>query len=122
MILGFYFWPLFFSAIVSLAFAPSNIPSFKQTFPAMPLLLIFMVLLILPGTYSCIWGPNFLSPGIDGLLLMTEAVTGSFSLALLAGGLFGPREIIGVILITSSSILEPLIELSCSRVKFAGRN
>ena len=105
----------------SASFCTIKYPSVEQTLPAMPLLLIFMVLFILPGPFACIWGPKFLSPGQVGLLLMTEVVTGSFSVASLLEEPFGPREIIGVILITSSSILEPFIGLG-SRAKFAGRN
>jgi drug/metabolite transporter (DMT)-like permease len=39
---------------------------------------------------------------------MTEIVVGSISVALLAGEPFGYREVIGIILISSASMIEPI--------------
>jgi drug/metabolite transporter (DMT)-like permease len=111
MTLGFFFWSLIFSIIAALIFAPSYIPSVAQTLPALPLLLIFMVLLILPGTYASLWGPKFLSPGVVGLLFMTEIVVGSISVALLSAEPLGVREVIGILLITCASLIEPVSSL-----------
>ena len=108
MTLGFFFWSLIFSLTAALILANSNYPKIADVLPAMPLLLIFMVLLILPGTYASLWGPKFLSPGVVGLLFMTEIVVGAISVALLASEPFGTREVIGVILISSASIIEPI--------------
>ena len=104
MTLGFFFW--------SLIFVPSYIPSLAQTLPALPLLTIFIVLLILPGTYASLWGPKFLSPGVVGLLFMTEIVVGSISVALLSAEPFGIREVIGILLITCASLIEPIAGLA----------
>ena len=52
---------------------------------------------------------------------MTEIVTGVISVALLAGERIGMREIIGVILIASSSFLEPFIRLLNTRMQFLGK-
>ena len=112
MTLGFFFWSLIFSILAAAILAPSYVPSVAQTLPAMPLLLIFMALLILPGTYASLWGPKFLSPGVVGLLFMTEIVVGSISVALLAGEPFGIREVIGIILIAGASLMEPIASLA----------
>jgi drug/metabolite transporter (DMT)-like permease len=119
MTLGFFFWSLVFSLMVALIFAPSHNPSMSQTLPIMPFLLIFMIILILPGTYASLWGPKFLSPGVVGLLFMTEIVVGCISVALLAGEPFGARELMGVILITSASLLEPITRLFYVRKRSA---
>ena len=111
MTLGFFFWSLIFSVLAAVILAPSYAPSVAQTLPAMPLLLIFMALLIFPGTYASLWGPKFLSPGVVGLLFMTEIVVGSISVALLAGEPFGIREVAGIILIAGASLLEPIASL-----------
>ena len=111
MTLGFFFWSLIFSVLAAVILAPSYAPSVAQTLPAMPLLLIFMALLIFPGTYASLWGPKFLSPGVVGLLFMTEIVVGSISVALLAGEPFGIREVVGIILIAGASLLEPIASL-----------
>jgi drug/metabolite transporter (DMT)-like permease len=111
MTLGFFFWSLTFSILAVAILAPSYVPSVAQILPAMPLLLIFMALLILPGTYASLWGPKFLSPGVVGLLFMTEIVVGAISVALLSGEPFGIREVIGIILIAGASLMEPIASL-----------
>ena len=108
---GFFQWSLIFSAGAAFLLAPSQIPKIEQVLPALPLLLIFMALLVLPGTYASLWGPKYLSPGIVGLLFMTEIIVGAISVALLAGEPFGIRELIGVLLIAGASMLEPLLAL-----------
>ena len=113
--MGFFQWSLIFSAGAAFVLAPSFIPSIEQVLPALPLLLIFMALLVLPGTYASLWGPKFLSPGVVGLLFMTEIVVGAISVALLAGEPFGIREGTGVILIAGASMLEPLLSLRRAR-------
>jgi drug/metabolite transporter (DMT)-like permease len=109
--IGFFFWSFIFSFLVAIVLASSYVPSVSQTLPAMPLLLIFMVLLILPGTYASLWGPKFLSPGIVALLFMTEIIVGSISVALLTAEPFGVREVTGILLITCASLLEPINSL-----------
>ena len=108
---GFFQWSLIFSAGAAFLLAPSQIPKMEQVLPALPLLLIFMALLVLPGTYASLWGPKYLSPGVVGLLFMTEIIVGAISVALLAGEPFGIRELMGVLLIAGASMLEPLLAL-----------
>ncbi len=108
---GFFQWSLIFSAGAAFLLAPSQLPKIEQVLPALPLLLIFMALLVLPGTYASLWGPKYLSPGVVGLLFMTEIIVGAISVALLAGEPFGIRELMGVLLIAGASMLEPLLAL-----------
>jgi len=111
MTIGFFMWGTIFAILIALAAAPSLIPSIPQVIPAFPILLIFVVLFILPGTLASLWGPKFLNPGLVGLLFMTEIVVGSISVALLAGEPFGYREVIGIILISSASMFEPVMSI-----------
>ena len=108
---GFFQWSLIFSSGAAFLLATSQMPDIEQILPVLPLLLIFMALLVLPGTYASLWGPKYLSPGIVGLLFMTEIIVGAISVALLAGEPFGIRELIGVLLIAGASMLEPLLAL-----------
>jgi len=118
---GFFHWSLVFSALAAVLLAPGYIPSVAEVSPALPLLLVFMLLLVLPGTYASLWGPKFLSPGVVGLLFMTEIVVGAVSVAFLAGEPFGLREVTGIILIAGASLLEPLLALrSKNRSTFTG--
>ena len=71
-----------------------------------------VVLLVLPGAFCLlVGGRNFLNPGLVGLLFMTEIIFGSISAALFAGEPFGGREISGILLIASASLLEPVSDL-----------
>ena len=108
MTLGFFFWATIFSIIIALTIAQNFVPNISQVSPTLPILLVFVILLILPGTLASLWGPKFLNPGLVGLLFMTEIVVGSISVALLAGEPFGYREVIGIILISSASMIEPI--------------
>ena len=108
MTLGFFFWATIFAIIIALIITPNFVPTISQVLPALPILLVFVILLILPGTLASLWGPKFLNPGLVGLLFMTEIVVGSISVALLAGEPFGYREVIGIILISSASMIEPI--------------
>jgi drug/metabolite transporter (DMT)-like permease len=111
MTLGFFFWATVFSILIAMALAPKFLPTASQVSPALPILLIFVILFILPGTLATLWGPKFLNPGLVGLLFMTEIVVGSISVALLAGETFGFREIIGIVLISSASMIEPITSI-----------
>ncbi|MEP4196941.1 MAG: DMT family transporter [Aliishimia sp.] len=104
---GFFLWGMFLSAMAALILTPSSVPTWTQTMPALPMLLLFVLLLVIPGTFASLWGPKFLNPGVVGLLFMTELVVGSVSAALWAGEPFGLREVFGVVLISSASLLEP---------------
>ena len=108
---GFFQWSLILSLFAAVLLSPNNLPSFDKIVPVIPLMLTFMVLLILPGTYASLWGPKYLNPGVVGLLFMTEIVVGAISVAILAGEPFGIREITGVLFIAGASVLEPLSQL-----------
>lgn len=112
---GFFQWSLIFSASVAWLLAPTYIPKIEQTLPVLPLLFFFTAFLVLPGTYASLWGPKHLSPGIVGLLFMSEIVVGAISVAIFAGEPFGIREIIGVFLILGASIVEPISALNSSK-------
>ena len=108
---GFFQWSLILSLFAAVLLSPDSLPSFDKIVPVIPLMLTFMVLLILPGTYASLWGPKYLNPGVAGLLLMTEIVVGTISVAILADEPFGIREITGVLFIAVASMLEPLSQL-----------
>ena len=108
---GFFQWSLILSLFAAVLLSPDSLPSFDKIVPVIPLMLTFMVLLILPGTYASLWGPKYLNPGVVGLLFMTEIVVGAISVAILAGEPFGIREITGILFIAGASILEPLSQL-----------
>ncbi len=111
MTIGYIFWSLIFAGVAALLLAPASAPTVAQTMPALPMVVTFMIVLILPGTFASLWGPKYLNPGLVGLLFMTEIVVGSISVALLAGEPFGVREMLGIALIAGASLLEPIGDL-----------
>ena len=94
-------------------------PSTDQIIPLLYWMVPIVVLLVLPGAFASLWGPKFLNPGLVGLLFMTEIIFGSISAALFAGEPFGGREISGILLIASASLLEPVSDLFRARHKAA---
>tara|TARA_Y100000385_G_C13041376_1_gene615433 strand:+ start:248 stop:1225 length:978 start_codon:yes stop_codon:yes gene_type:complete len=112
---GFFQWSLIFSTGVAFLLAPTYIPKIEQTLPVLPLLFIFIAFLVLPGTYASLWGPKHLSPGIVGLLFMSEIVVGAISVAIFADEPFGIRELIGLFLILGASVVEPISALNPSK-------
>ena len=71
-------------------------------------LVLVVVLVVIPGTFAALWGTPLLSPGIVGILFMTEISVGTVTAALWAGEPFGLREIVGVLLISGAGLAESL--------------
>ncbi len=107
--IGFFVWGLVLSTMLAFLLAPSGLPTIEQSRPVLPMLLLFVFFAIIPGTYASLWGPKYLNPGVSGLLFMTEIAVGALSVALLAGEPFGVRELAGVLLIATASLIEPLM-------------
>ena len=108
MTIGFFFWCAVMALTISLVLAPNNAPSFGQMQPTLVWLFPFMAIIVIPGAFASLWGPKFISPGLASLLMMTEIIFGSITAAIFANEPFGLREITGVLLIASASLIEPL--------------
>lgn len=104
----FFLWATVFSVAAALALAPGRSPGADLVLTTLPWLVPVIVIMIIPGTFASLWGPKFLSPGLVGLLFMSEIVVGAVSAALLSGEPFGWREFVGVLLIAGASLIEPL--------------
>ena len=115
MTIGFFFWSLVVASILCLVLINDETPSIPQLYSIIPWLAAFMILFVIPGAFTSLWGPKFVSPGLASLLMMTEIIFGSISAALFADEPFGQREIIGILLISSASLVEPLRDLANSR-------
>ncbi len=112
---GFFGWSMFVALITCLALVPEAVPSAADIIPLLYWMVPIIVLLVLPGAFASLWGPKFLNPGLVGLLFMTEIIFGSISAALFAGEPFGGREISGILLIASASLLEPVADILRAR-------
>ncbi len=108
---GFFGWSMVVALTACLVLVPEAMPSTAEIMPLLYWMVPIIVLLVLPGAFASLWGPKFLNPGLVGLLFMTEIIFGSISAALFAGEPFGGREISGILLIASASLLEPVSDL-----------
>lgn len=72
----------------------------------LPWFLAFGLLVVVPSSFAMMWGANILSPGLVGILLMTEVTVGTVSAALWAGETIGLREVAGLTMVTFAGVLE----------------
>jgi drug/metabolite transporter (DMT)-like permease len=70
-----------------------------------------LAVVVMTGVYASMWGAPKISPGLSGLLYMTEISAGTITAALWSGEAFGWREAVGVALITLVGALEGLIDV-----------
>ncbi len=112
---GFFGWSMLVSLAACLVLMPNAAPSVAQITSVLYWNLPIVLILVIPGAFASLWGPKFLNPGLVGLLFMTEIIFGSISAALFAGEPFGSREISGVLLIASASLLEPVSDVVRAR-------
>ena len=82
------------------------VPDLETIVGVLPWLVPVLIVLIMPSSFLVMWGARLLSPGLVGVLFMSEISIGAGSAALLAGEPFGAREITGVVLISSAGLLE----------------
>jgi len=75
---------------------------------------------IVPAGFATLYAPAFLNPGTVGLLFMTEISVSVGTAAVFAGEPFGIRETIGVILISTAGLLEPVRDWHKNRQKERG--
>jgi len=107
----FFFWSFVLSLLIALMVAPTQAPTFELISLNLPLLIGFVVLLVIPGAYASLQGPKFLNPAVAGLLFMSEIVVGAITVALYTGEPFTYRELAGITLIGTASLIEPLLVL-----------
>ncbi len=86
----------------------SPAPDLERIAGALPWLLPVVALVVIPGTFAALWGTPLLSPGVVGILFMTEISVGTVTAALWAGEPFGAREIVGILLISGAGLVETL--------------
>ena len=111
--IGFLLWA---SIIAGCLVAYGISAGFEEVLPEVLLttklwwLIPFAIIVLLPAAYATMFGPTQLSPGIVGLLYMTDISIATVTAALFAGETFATKELIGVILITFAGIAEPVYE------------
>jgi drug/metabolite transporter (DMT)-like permease len=66
------------------------------------------ICVVMTAVFTSVWGAPKISPGLTGLLYMTEISAGAITAAIWAGEPFGLRELAGIALITAAGALEPV--------------
>jgi drug/metabolite transporter (DMT)-like permease len=105
-----FFWGSVAAIVIALLMGSENVaaPSVETVTSVLPWLLPVLMVVVIPASFAVFWGAPLLSPGIVGILFMTEITVGSVTAALWAGEPFGLREIIGVVLITFAGLTESI--------------
>lgn len=88
-----------------------TVPDWGTIGSVLPWLLPVALILVIPPSLGVMWGATILSPGLLAILFMTEISSGTVTAAIWAGEPFGPREALGVILITAAGVWEPIIKM-----------
>ncbi len=88
-----------------------EVPDLQVVLPQLIWLVPVIVIIVMPGVFTAFWGTQKLSPGLAGLLFMTEITVGTITAALWSGDDFGIREIIGILLISAAALVESVVEL-----------
>lgn len=96
-----------------LAFPPdmASAPGIDRIVAQLWWLVPAIIVVVMSGVYAAMWGASKLSPGLVGLLFMTEISVGAVTAAIWSGDPFGWREAVGVTLITAAALLESLWSL-----------
>jgi len=89
-----------------------NIPPADAFSSTLPWLVPLSLLVVLPVYLAITWGLPQLNPGTSGLLFMTEISVGTLTAAWLTSEIIGPREIIGIILISLAGLAEVLLPIA----------
>ncbi len=84
------------------------VPDLDTVVGVLPWLVPVLIVLVIPSSFLVMWGARLLSPGLVGVLVMSEISIGAGSAAILAGEPFGIREITGVVLISAAGLLDAL--------------
>lgn len=105
-----FLWSALAMILVVIAVGGHETPPLQLALAQMWWLAPVVLTVVISGVYTSMWGAPKLSPGIAGLLYMTEISAGTITAALWAGEPFGWREVVGVILISLAGVLESAVE------------
>lgn len=108
-----FIWSALIAVALLVVFGPtlSTSPPLSAYLAQLPWLVPIVLVVVMTGVYTSMWGTPKLSPGLVGLLFMTEISVGATTAALWSGDPFGWREVIGIVLISGAGMLESLWEL-----------
>ncbi|MEO0486727.1 MAG: DMT family transporter [Pseudomonadota bacterium] len=83
-------------------------PDWETIWGVLPWLIPVVLVIVIPPAFAIMWGATIISPGLLAILFMTEISAGTITAAIWAGEIVGPREIVGVVLVSLAGLLEPV--------------
>ena len=87
-------------------FGQASAPEWPAVFSVLPWFVPVVLLLLIPSTLALTWGAPLLSPGVTGVLFLTEISVATIAAEILTDEPFGIREITGVVLISLAGTAE----------------
>lgn len=75
---------------------------------ALPPIILFYVMLVVPSLFAIFWAAQRVSPGRTGILMMSEVIVAGISAPLLAGEYLSTPEFVGAVLIVAAGLVEVL--------------
>lgn len=104
-----FLWSALLMIIAATVIGWSGAPAFALVAAQLWWLLPTVILVVMTGVYAAMWGSPKLSPGLVGLLYMTEISAGTITAAIWAGEPFGMREALGIALISVAGVLDVIV-------------
>ena len=84
-------------------------PTTEALVTMLPWLALMAMAFIVPTNAALMWGASRVSPGLFGVVVLTEVVLGVISAALWSGEPFGWREVLGGVMILAAGASEALV-------------
>lgn len=112
--LWFFLWNGLAAILVTFFFFAQTevaLPDSSVFMAVLPWMIPLAIILVIPAGFAVIYGPTQLNPGIAGILFMVEIGVGTITASIMTDEAFGLREVLGVLMITSAALIEPLRDL-----------
>ncbi len=112
--LWFFLWNGIAATLVTVIFFAQggvSLPDSAVFIAVLPWMIPLAMILIIPAGFAVIYGPTQLNPGIAGILFMVEIGVGTITASIMTDEVFGFRELLGVLMITTAALIEPLRDL-----------
>ncbi|MBO67244.1 MAG: EamA family transporter [Acidiferrobacteraceae bacterium] len=119
LVICYFFWATVLAVVM--AVIPISIhtpsPGYNEIIVVLPWFLPIVLLLLIPSVFALLWGAPMLSPGVTGILFLTEISVATIAVAILTDEPFGIREVLGILLISLAGASEVIFTLFRRRLK-----
>lgn len=102
----------FFASAASFAFVLAledgfvALPELSVWVKAVPPIIGYYILLVIPSLFALFWAAQRVSPGRTGILMMSEVIVAAITAAWLAGEVMSFQETLGAVFIVAAGLFE----------------